>query len=180
MADHIPAQLHMRRPHLEGLPDLVVPEGYRLRSYQPGDEAPWAEIMNHSIGSKWTEERCRDELTSRREFRPKGFFVATHEERPVATACAWVREAELPGEGTVHMVGALPEHRGKGLGTLVTLAVVRWFAANGFQSARLSTDDWREPAVATYLKLRFEPVVFDEDHERRWRALREKLGFPLD
>ena len=179
MADDSPRQLHMRRPHLEGLPELEIPAGYGLRTYQPGDEAHWARIMAEAFNADWTPERCRDELTSRPPFRPTGFFLATHQGEGVASACAWIRDGELAGEGTVHMVGALKAHRGRGLGRLVTLAVLRWLAENGFRTARLSTDDWREPAIAVYLKLGFEPIFFDAQHERRWQAVRVKMGARL-
>ena len=43
-------QLRMRRPHLEDLPDPVAPAGYRLRTYQPGDERAWGAIMEAEGG----------------------------------------------------------------------------------------------------------------------------------
>ena len=37
--------------------------------------------------------------------------------------------------------------RGKGLGNLVTIAVLHRLAAVGKKTARLNTDDWRVPAI---------------------------------
>ena len=37
----ITPQLVMRRTHLRELPNVDVPEGYTLRSFEPGDEAGW-------------------------------------------------------------------------------------------------------------------------------------------
>ena len=46
----------------------------------------------------------------------------------------------------------------------------------GWAVARLWTDDWRLPAIKTYLNLGFEPDIEHESHPERWRAVFEKLG----
>lgn len=69
-------QLRMRRTTLDQLPAMQVPLPYRLRTYRPGDEAAWAEIMNTGIGTDWTAEKCREQLTSRPQFLPEGLFFA--------------------------------------------------------------------------------------------------------
>src|SRR5437867_1995299 len=122
------AQLRMRRAHLDHLPPVVMPAGYRLRTYQPGDEEAWAQIMNTGIGEDHTAESCRKELTERPAFRPTGlFFAVTEAGEAVGSACAW-RLTSLGDEtGYVHMVCVRPEHRGQHLGYWVTLAVMHCF-----------------------------------------------------
>ena len=56
-------QLRMRRPHLEGLPPVITPDGYALRTYREGDEQVWGGIMNTGIGSDWAVEKVKRELT---------------------------------------------------------------------------------------------------------------------
>ena len=95
-------QLRMWRPHLDGLPDLLVPDGYHLRTYRPGDERAWGEIMETAggIGREWTVEKVRQRLVSRPQFEAAGLFFATCDaegERPVASACAWRGEEEEEG-----------------------------------------------------------------------------------
>src|SRR5258705_12812449 len=84
--------LRMLRPSLEGLPSLdaalqELPAGYRLRTYRPGDEAAWAEVMNTGEMGHWDVARTRVELTAcpYPQFDPDGLFFATDgvEERPV-------------------------------------------------------------------------------------------------
>jgi mycothiol synthase len=173
---NMPQQLEMSRPHLEELPTLAIPGGSGLRTFVPGDEEHWVRIMNDCIGSAWTVERCRAELVERPEFRADGCFFALVEGIPQGTATAWVKP-ELVGEtGYVHMVGAAPSYRGRGLGLLVTLAALHWFRAHGFRRAVLHTDDWRLPAIGVYRRLGFEPVLIDDEHARRWAEVEEKLG----
>ena len=81
--------------------------------------------------------------------------------------------------GTVHMVGVHPDHRGRRLGWAVTLAVLHWFAARGFERARLLTDDWRHPAIRVYLGLGFLPVLIDAEHRNRWHDVFTAIGRPF-
>ena len=171
-----PRQLQMIRPHLDALPALQLHPEYSLRCYGSGDEAAWAAIMNDCIGSDWTAERCRTELIERPGFRADGLYFAVKGDEVVGTACAWVSP---PGQGDVadvHMVGVSPEHRGHNLGYAVTLAALWWMNEHGFKRAHLSTDDWRLPAIETYLRLGFEPVLYDRAHRDRWARVYEQLG----
>lgn len=161
-------QLHMIRPNLDGLPDYTLPDGYDIRTYEPGDEAVWAEIMNSGIGSGWTVERCRQDITGLPQFRPDSLFFITYYGRPVGSACAWTDSVETNDRAQVHMVCVTPEHRGKSLGRIVTLAVLHYMRDHGFQEAFLGTDDFRIPAVKAYLNLGFIPSYLDESHRLRW------------
>ena len=189
-------QLRMWRPTLDGLPEVEVPAGYRLRTFEPGDEAAWAEIMSAAggIGRDWTVAKVRERLIDRPQFDAAGLFFATSDAeggRPVASACAW-RPSGPPEPidgrvvarlGNVHMVCALASHRGHGLGRLVTLAVLRHLRDRGDAAADLSTDDFRLAAIKCYLGLglvpasRTDPERLD-DHEARWGAVFTALLAP--
>lgn len=166
-------QLRMIRRNLDDLPEIELPSGYEIRTYRPGDEAAWAEIMNSGIGANWTAEGCLEALISKPQFLPEGLFFAIHESKPVGSACAWRSSPDEWKEGYLHMVCVLPEHRGKNLGYLLTLAVLHYFRDHGFQSCVLDTDDWRIPGIRSYLRLGFEPVYLDESHKERWQKVFE-------
>lgn len=175
----------MLRPRLDDLPALDVPPGYRLRTYQPGDEPAWAEIMESTggVGKEWTVERVRARVIEREQFDPSGMFFATSDAaggRPVASATAWRTAPDERVTGNVHMVCALESHRGRGLGRLVTLAVLHRLSERGFQRADLATDDWRLAAIKSYLGLGFVPVYLPDPsgfdpHEPRWSAILAQL-----
>jgi mycothiol synthase len=184
-------QLRMLRPHLDALPPLAVPSGYRLRTYRPGDELAWAAIMSapDGIGRDWTAEKVRERLIDQPVFEPEGLFFATCDAeggRPVASACAWRGSLQEHITGTLHMVCALVEHRGHGLGRLVSLAVLHYLRERGFSACDLLTDDWRLAAIRTYLGLGFIPVYlplpeevaspyYGDDHQVRWSAVFARL-----
>ena len=181
-----PRQLQMHRPHLEQLPAVVAPAGYRLRTYRHGDEVAWGEIMGSTegIGTGWTVEQVQTRLIQRPQFEPAGLFFATCDAeagRPVASACAWRDGEAETRSGMLHMVCALPAHRGGGLGRLVCLAVLHYLRAREYADVTLATDDFRLAAILSYLRLGFVPAYVADpasDHEVRWGAILGQLLGP--
>lgn len=169
------SQLRMEKCDLDRVPDIPVPPGYALRNYRPGDEAGLARIYEASSLGTETAEKVRANMVEHPCFKPERLFVVEHETGLVGTASAWLRD-DLPNSGYLHMVGLLPEHRGKRLGALVSVASIRYSRQEGFSRQSLDTDDWREAAVRLYLDLGFRPVMLDDTHPERWRVLGEKLG----
>ena len=172
-------QLRMIRPNLKDLPELKLPPGYGMRTYCEGDEAHWAHIISDSFGGRErTAQDTKNEITGRDVFLPDGFYFATHQGTPIGTACAWRQFVDEKDVGYVHMVGVVAEHTGHKLGKWVSLAVLIYFRDNGFKCSMLDTDDFRVPAVKTYLNLGFVPVYVEEGQPERWQKIFEKLGLP--
>lgn len=172
----MPRQLRMVRPDLDNLPKLELPPGYGMRTYREGDEVHWANIISDSFGGKQrTAEDTRNEITGQERFVPDGFYFATHDGTPVGTACAWRQTVDETEVGYVHMVGVASAHTGHKLGKWVSLAVLIYFRDYGFRCAMLDTDDFRIPAIKTYLNLGFVPVYIEDGQPKRWQAIFEEL-----
>lgn len=170
----------MRKRELENVRIIAPPSGYEVRSYQLGDEATWADIINASFeDTKWNLETVRKNLIDRPEFDPEGLFFITFQGDPVGTCCAW-RLIDQPNVGYVHMLGVMPKHQGKRLGHILVLHVLGYFKEKGFREAILDTDDFRLPAIKTYLSLGFEPVYIDESHRCRWKVIMHKIRFKTE
>ena len=169
-------QLRMVRPDLDNLPTLELPPGYDMRTYQKGDEVHWANIISDSFGGKRRNAQdTRYEITGQERFVPEGLYFATYEGTPVGTACAWRQTLDETEVGYVHMVGVVSAHTGHKLGKWVSLAVLTYFRDYGFKCAMLDTDDFRTPAIKTYLNLGFVPVYLEDGQSKRWRDIFEKL-----
>lgn len=97
------------------------------------------------------------------------FFLVTGDEY-VATAT----DKRLPGSdiGYLHMVTVAPLYRGRRLGRWISVAALRHMRTRGCQQAVLDTDDYRLPAIGTYLALGFVPDILSPDHPGRWRKIR--------
>lgn len=170
-------QLLLQRELTGELPPIHIPAGYALRTYEgEADNAVWVHIMQNSLGSKYTLAGFISGIRDRPQFKPEMLFFLTHDGKPVGSSCAWRRDPSERRVGYVHMVGLLPEHRGKGLGRLLTLRTLHYFKEHGFTQAVLNTDDFRLAAIKSYLGLGFRPVMADEDHPARWLAIFRQLS----
>ncbi|SDX66494.1 GNAT family N-acetyltransferase [Paenibacillus sp. CF384] len=172
------SQLFMVREDISTLPALTLPAGYGVRSLQPGDEKAWEHIINDSFGGNHPFDR---EMASDEPYTPERvWFITDEQDVPIATASAWFRPQFGESTGYLHMVGLLQSQGGKKLGLYVSLAALLHMAREGFTRAVLNTDDYRIPAVKTYLNLGFVPVCTDSGHHARWQALANKLNCSID
>jgi mycothiol synthase len=74
------------------------------------------------------------------------------------------------------MVAVRPGHQGKRLGYWVGLAAMHQMAREGARRAILRTDDFRIPAIKTYLRLGFEPLLTHKNQRQRWLAVLDEIG----
>lgn len=165
----------MRRPGWDGLPPVPsCPEGTELAMATAEDVQALAGLLASAFPEfHWTPSRAREAFVED-PYVPATFVVRSSDGRLLATASAQWIPAYSP-DGFLHWVATAPEARGMGLGALVSLAAMHRLRELGFPASRLSTDDERIPAIRTYLRLGFLPVVVDETHPGRWRALADQL-----
>lgn len=173
------AQLKMIWPErlLETPPMPKVPGDYHLRCYTDTDEARYLGLMKKAGFEGWDHEKLQDVL---RSVLPGGFFVIEHHPSGeiVAAAMAVHRPtAEHPFGGELGWVAGDPAHSGKGLGLAVCAAATARLLRGGYRNIYLLTDDWRLPALKTYLKLGYEPVLYKEDMAERWQKVFARLGW---
>jgi mycothiol synthase len=105
---------------------------------------------------------------------PDGIFFLAAGDHYVATAT----DKRLPQSevGYLHMVAVAPRYRGRGFGRCISLAALNHMRDRACLKAVLDTDDFRLPAIATYLALSFVPDMLEADHVERWRAIFAELG----
>lgn len=157
------------REDAPALPELA---GYRLRTYQPGDEAGWLALLqaNGELG-RWDRQRLADVLEETRV----QLFV---ECKGQIVACAGCndRTRELRPCWEIGWVAVHPGFQGRGLGKLIVAAAVAQAKALGLRPIYLLTDDFRIPALRCYLKLGFAPNNSHPSYSRRWAAIFARLG----
>jgi len=171
-------QMVWPRARLRTPPTWVVPEGYSIRTYQQGDELDFFALMERSGFPGWNMHEFQLWL---RKILPRGFFFAVDRcsARIVATAMACHNPAPLhPFGATLSCVAVDPNHRGKGLGYVVSAIVTDRLLRAGYSEIYMQTDDWRIAAIRTYLKLGWITFLFGEDMSGRWEAVCRTLGWP--
>ncbi|MEZ3182477.1 mycothiol synthase [Streptomyces pimonensis] len=149
----------MRRP-LAGLdlPDPVLPEGVRVRTFVPGqDDAAWlavnAAAFAHHPEQGALTQRDLDDRKAEAWFDPAGFFLAEKDGRPVGFHWTKVHAAERLGE--VYVLGVSPDAQGGGLGKSLTTIGLRHLAGEGLPTAMLYVDADNKAAVSVYERLGF-------------------------
>lgn len=168
-------QLRMRWPADAVPPAVPLPDGYVLRMYREADQAAYLELMRRSGLADWSVRELEGLLPGT---LPHGFFVIEHipSGRLVATAQARLSfHAAHPGGSEIGWVAADPDHAGMRLGLIVTAAAVRRSLALGYRDIFLLTDDFRTPALRTYLRMGFVPIEEDDDARARWETIRRTL-----
>jgi mycothiol synthase len=166
----------MRRPSLDKIPTAPeLPVGYVLREYQSDDLAPLATLLDLAFDDmNWTPETVLERLIDAPDV--KKTYIIAGEGKLVATASARILPEEFPGSGYLHWVAVHPEHRGKQLGAIISIAVLKKFVALGCKDAVLETQDSRLPAIKIYKKLGFEEVHIHPSHKLRWAMVAELLA----
>jgi GNAT superfamily N-acetyltransferase len=172
-----PPQLEMRWPVARGAPETQpLPSDYRLRQFSLSDRAAHAALLLRADVGECPLEYWLERIL------PSGFFVVEHVSTGalVATCMAAHQPRErYPQGGNLGWLATDPEHRGRGLGLAVSAAVTARLVNAGYENIYLTTDDRRLAALALYLDMGWEPVLFDSDMEERWRRVFEALGRPV-
>jgi len=157
--------LRMRRS-LSDLPPVVVPEGYRLRLFQPGDEEGWVRLVNTAFAEqKRVFIRMSDPAGKKRLSLMLGvgrgsILLAERvvDGELVGTATALEEPLRRRRTGLVACVAVHPAHRGRGLGSAVLTATLHTLCERGHTQAFLNTNPALAPAVRLYERLGFVPV----------------------
>jgi len=158
---------------LSALPPLALRSGIEIRSFQEGDEAAWNHIISVSFASPYD---FNDHMKKDPAYKAERVLFALIDGVPVATAAAWQVDSVPADTGYLHMVGALPAYKGRQLGRVICLAALHRLQQEGFSKVGLNTDDFRLPAIKTYLELGFVPdLSIHESMQARWENIHELL-----
>lgn len=172
--ERISPQLVMFLGNFDRLPTIELPVGYSIRCSKKGDEQSWVDIINDSFG--YSASRSFNALEKDECFSYDRVFFVCFNGIPVGTASSWYRTGWPEDTGYLHMVGVKKDQGGKKLGYYISLKAVLDMKARGYKSCVLQTDDFRIPAIKTYLRLGFIPFITHENHPGRWDIIKGKVG----
>jgi len=193
-------EIHMLRPHLDDLPEVLLPAGYSLR--QGAHKEDWVAIQSAAEPYLTISAEGPHEGSYAHEFEPGAgnlpadeplesalvnqfFLIEDASGTTVGTATAWrskhhseyshmlssVDCVELSSDGLVHWLAIRPEWQGKGLSKVLLASVLQCFPGMGCNTATLGTSSGRAHAIALYLGFGFEPLVLAENERTAWIGL---------
>ncbi len=166
------------RPENERNTEYTLPEGYTVRGMKFEEIEQWNDVSTALTGEPWSFDKFLQEMVFNPPFdlSPAHIYCAYDSEgKMMSTAAACVDPVKHIAD--LHMVSARPECRGKGLGKAVCAECVKFFEDTGCVEALLSTDDFRKPAIAIYLKLGYRPWLYEDDMLGRWNVIFGEMGY---
>jgi mycothiol synthase len=169
--ERVRALWQMRRSLYAQIPPATLPEGVRIRTFEPGrDEAAWVDLnarafADHPEQGRWTVVDLRRRLAEP-WFDPSGFFLAERVDapRPRLVGFHWTKVhgghagPEDHGHdpiGEVYVVGVDPGEQGTGLGTALTVVGLHHLRSRGLAQAMLYVDESNTAAIRLYQRLGF-------------------------
>ncbi len=166
--------IQMYRADLRNIPQFELPEPFRLRRYEPGDEDVW--LSTHVEGDKlitYPASTFAEQFgTDAEALRQRQYYLCDAAGTVIGTATAWSDDAEI---GRIHWVLIIPEYQGRGLSKPMLTAVCNRLRELGHVRARLGTNTLRLAAIGLYLKFGFLPKVAGEEDVRRWRQVARRM-----
>ena len=170
----------MRRALADPLPEVQLPNGVSLRTFEVGsDEQRWTEVNNRAFAEHPDQGRWAVEEVLLREaepwFDPKGFFLAFRGDDLVGFHWTKVHGAlthdhgdeqhehghDHPPIGEVYVVGVDPSEQGRGLGPALTLVGLHHLQSLALDEVLLYVDEANTNAIRVYERLGFTRYATD-------------------
>lgn len=174
--------IRMRREHLDDIPDYILPTGYSIRRYQPGDEDSWCRI--HLLADKYTDITPalfeKEFESNTQKLAERQYFLIDRMGTPIGTATAWFDKFGEQSLGRVHWVAIVPTEQSKGLAKPLLTMVCNRLKELRHNKAYLTTQTVRIPAINLYLKFGFIPTIDSQRDNNIWKQLQKHLKYTLD
>ncbi len=176
--------------NINALHEYALPENYRSRHFNRGDESIWAEVEKEA-GEFASVQSGIEQLQKEfgpfmGEFEKRCFFIENNEGKAIGTATAWYssvlddynKDFQDMSWGRLHWVGIREDYQGKKLGKpLVSIAIKRLTQLH--KKVYLTTQTTSIKAVNMYLDFGFVPYVSTETCEKGWRLMAHELNHPV-
>ncbi len=171
--------LAMVRSDMDGWPVCAFPDGYFVRSFEPGDQAVWARIeaavdgfSTEAAASAHFQQEFGEEL----DRLPGRLLFLEHDGAgPIGMTTAWDGTFAGVRQGRIHWVAIVPDHQGRGLAKPLLSAAMQRIAAD-FDRAYLTTETTSWRGINLYLGFGFEPVIDTALDREGWAIVEEILG----
>jgi len=158
----------------------IYSKGYEIRLYKAGDERRFFKIMSLSGWEGWDQAVLAPWLA---KIIPDGWFMVIDQPsgQIVSTAMALHNyKGTYPFWGELGWLASDPAYSGQELGLVASAAVINRLIDAGYRNIQLFTEDFRLPAIKTYLKLGFVPSIYAEGMIERWKELCQSLNWPFN
>ena len=149
------------------LPELDLPQGYSVRSFQKGDTQLLTQVQNDAFTGSWGFSPNSEEQIEYRTHMPNtsqaGILFLFEGDSPAGYCWTVLVPAENGVRGTIGMIGVVPRYRGKDLSRHILQAGMKHLRSVGLPEIGLEVDSKNDPAVRLYAATGFRKMG-----ERHW------------
>lgn len=158
---------------------LNLAPGYTLRIFRPQvDDDEYIALMQAAGFEDWHADRL---TLCKMTALPDGWFVIVDDASGALAATAMATHRPTPAHpfgGELGWVAAHPAHRGRKLGWTVCAAATNRLLDAGYKNIYLKTDDFRAPAILTYLRMGYLPFFYTGGMGTRWQTICTLIDWP--
>ena len=151
----------------DDLPDLELPQGYMVRSFQKGDAPLLTQLQNDAFTGSWgfcpyTEEQI-EYRTHMANTSKVGILFLFEGDNPAGYCWTVMAPVESGVRGMIGMIGVVPQFQGKGVSRHILHAGMKHLRSLGLAEIGLEVDGNNDPAVRLYTSTGFKQMG-----ERHW------------
>ena len=151
----------------DGLPELDLPRGYSVRSFQKGDTPLLTQVQNDAFTGSWgfcpnTEEQI-EYRTHMANTSKAGILLLFEGDNPAGYCWTVMVPTDSGVRGMIGMIGVVPRFRGKGVSRHILQAGMKHLRSVGLAEIGLEVDRNNGPAVRLYTSTGFRTLG-----ERHW------------
>jgi len=159
--------------NIEWLPQAVLPAGFSIGAFQPGDAATLTQIQNEAFTGTWGfAPNTIDQIEYRSSMSNTAHagILFLYSGDQIAGYC-WTCFAPSDGKlkGIIGMIGVSPDFRGRGFSKPLLVAGMEYLKSAGAAEIGLHVDGINAPAIALY-----QSVGFLKVGELHWYELRTR------
>ncbi len=154
-----------------------VPEGLRLTTVPELADGidKWLDIVQYGLSDGRQDEAFYNcVMVGHENYDAQYNYILMDGDVSVATVTVIFYPEEK--RGYIHMVACKKQYQGRGIGTYLNKLTVYLLKSHGMETADLTTDDWRIPAIRSYLRAGFTPDLSTGDFCGRWAKIFEQIG----
>lgn len=138
-----------------------LPDGFKFKLYEDGDECSWAdiEIANGEfeyMNQEQVQDYFKNEYFCEKErLYKRCLFVLDDNKKPVGTSMAWFDKKDDYYIPSLHWIAVNPIDQAKGIGRALMSETMNIFMKNGELPVYLHTQPWSYKAIKLYLDFGF-------------------------
>ena len=161
------------------VPLLNMPHGFSLHAVSPAECGKYL-AFRQTINWHWQEQ---DFVNYQAKILPDGLFVMIDDATGKFAASAGAETSDFKDHPEIAVLGWVltdPMYKGHHLGKNVSIAAMHKCLSLGYRRISLLTDDFRIPALKTYLGLGWQPWLYENDMPERWAKITANLKITCD